>query len=363
MTDLFNAITDEMAGQSGTEYDDDTEGGYADHMDMGDDEDDEGDDEGPDEDTPLPHTNGIVTREEHTRVIVPYDVSDEPPQPLYISREMLMSRERANLPIPRNGSNVSSSGQSSSNTNMVAGPSRRPRGFGHQPLIEASTSPTPSDAASNRSGGTNHSTGTGFFRHYSEMAPTSRAGVITPDLVFAEIGHGRGAGVIANGSNHNSVRRATDPVVVVPPPIHPPAYVNMQVDPPSFASSPSSRTLHGDEGDRIDDFGAVLADTSNSYLQHSTRTDSPWTHVQHESVSRSLSSSPTTRELQQSVQSVLGHRQFVDGREVDARGRSVKRSLRSTFTAAEQYASSFFFGRGQSGSAHDGPSTSHRDGR
>ena len=76
------------------------------------------------------------------------------------------------------------------------------------------------------------------------------------------------------------------------------------------------------------------------------------------------------------MQSVLGHRQFADGREVDGRGRSVKRSLRNTISAAEQYASSFFFGRGNNGAAaaaavaHEGgggvgggPSMNHRDGR
>lgn len=356
-----------MTGQSGTEYDDDTEGGYADHMDIGDDEDDDGDAEDDDEDTPVPRPADIVT-DEPDRTVMHYNAQEDVQPTIQISREMIMSRERANMPIPRNGSNLSSNGPSSSTSlpNALA-QARRSRGFGHHPIVEASTSPTPSDAASNRSGGTTHSTGTGFFRHYTEMAPSSRAGVITPDLVFAEIGHGRGASGAAGPSNAVPVRRGTDPVVVVPQVVHPSAYASMMVDPPSFSSSPASlRTVHvNGDGERIDDFGAVLADSSNSYLQQPAQggIDSTWTHVQHESTSRSLSASPTTQEVQQSV---LGHRQFPDGREVDARGRSVKRSLRSTITAAEQYASSFFFGRGPSGGAHEGggggPST-HRDGR
>ncbi|KAJ3556152.1 hypothetical protein NM688_g2184 [Phlebia brevispora] len=353
LVDLFNTINDEMGGQSGTEYDDDTEGGYPEHMDVGEEEEEEGLDE---EDTPVPRSNDLAA-EERDHVVALFDAPSDVPHPMHISREMLMSRERASMPIPRNNSNVSSGAQSSS----APGPSRRSRGFGHQPIVEASTSPTPSDAASNRSGGTNHSTGTGFFRHYTEMVPSPRAGVITPDLVFAEIGHGRGAGAVAGPSNHVPLRRGTDSVVVVPPHT---SYTTMQVDPPSFPSSPSSRTLHGNEdGERIDDFGAVLADTSNSYLQQSSRTDSSWTHVQHEPSSRSLSASPTTRELQQSVQSILGYRQVGDGRDADGRGRSVKRSLRSTITAAEQYASSFFFGRGSSGGAQEGGPSTHRDGR
>jgi F-box and leucine-rich repeat protein GRR1 len=75
---------------------------------------------------------------------------------------------------------------------------RQPRGvgFGQQPLVESS-SPTPSDVASNRSTGTNQSNGAGFFRTYQYAAVPSSTrgnGALTPDLEFAEIGHGRGVG-------------------------------------------------------------------------------------------------------------------------------------------------------------------------
>lgn len=364
LSELFNAITDEIAGQSGTEYDDDTEG-YTNHMEIDDEDVDEEDDEGGEDDVPVNGTRSSASQE-RTPAALPYQLPEEP-QTIIISREMQMSRERANPPIPRTVSNISN-GQPLLVSNTAAGPSRRPRGFGHQPIVEASISPTPSDAASNRSGGTSHSTGTGFFRHYTEIAPSSRAGVITPDLVFAEIGHGRGTGASAISNTHHMPRLAADPVILVPASAQSSAYSSLQVD-PAFVAPPSVRALHvEDTGERIDDFGAVLIDTSNSYHQHqhgNRSRDAPW----RESASRSLSSSPTTRELQQSVQSVLGHRQLTDIRDADGRGRSVKRSLRSTITAAEQYASSFFFGRGNgangggsNGGLHDvGPSNGHRE--
>ncbi|KAJ7068459.1 hypothetical protein C8F01DRAFT_1118254 [Mycena amicta] len=136
------------------------------------------------------------------------------------------------------------------------------------PIIETSRSPPPSD----RSARTNASNGAGFFRTYQEPVSPPGTGALTPDLNYAEIGHGRG-------------RR---------PPF-------IEVDP-----LPSS--------------SATLVGSSSSVA---------WPYRE--------PSSPTTRELQESVQSALGGG--------DSRGRSVKRSLRNTLNAAEQYASSLIFGR------------------
>jgi len=62
------------------------------------------------------------------------------------------------------------------------------------PIVESPRSPPASDAASNRSGGTNRSNGAAFFRHYLDGGlPARTNGALTPDLNFAEIGHGRGA--------------------------------------------------------------------------------------------------------------------------------------------------------------------------
>jgi F-box and leucine-rich repeat protein GRR1 len=62
------------------------------------------------------------------------------------------------------------------------------------PIVESTRSPPASDVASNRSGGTNRSNGATFFRNYLDSnVPTTRPnGSLTPDLNFAEIGHGRG---------------------------------------------------------------------------------------------------------------------------------------------------------------------------
>jgi F-box and leucine-rich repeat protein GRR1 len=72
-------------------------------------------------------------------------------------------------------------------------PPRKFRGFGQSAVVETSASPPPSDAASVRSTGTNQSNGGTFFRTHQEIASSSHSnGALTPDLNYAEIGHGRG---------------------------------------------------------------------------------------------------------------------------------------------------------------------------
>ncbi len=346
--------------QSGTEDDEESEGTYharyAERMDISngsydDDDDDEEEEDQQDsmqDQIPQSSRNVLVVRGGYNGMhdIGPTDAPFDP-----TPSDLSMTRERGHGPSSRNGIDASSNAQdiSSATPTVAAGPSHRSRGFGHQPLVEASISPTPSDAASNRSGGTNHSSGTAFFRNYMDAAPSTRAGVITPDLVFAEIGHGRGAGP-ANGVGS---ARHSDSVVVVSAP-HQGSYTTISTDPSSYPISSSSRTLQG-EVHRSNGHGSILADASNSYTRSPPRSDIAWTEMENEDVSRSLSASPTTRELQESVQSALGQQQFADGRDIDGRGRSVKRSLRNTINAAEQY----FFGRGAGGSTHDataGPS-------
>lgn len=261
-----------------------------------------------------------------------------------------MSRDRVFMPVRRSSvPSVHMHFQPASPV-PVLGPPRRARGFGHQPIIEASTSPTPSDGASNRSGGTNHSTGTGFFRNYTaETAQQSRSGVITPDLIYAEIGHGR-------GTDHPSARWNGDQFVVVAPP-NGATYSTIPVNPNAF---PTMHAIHDDDLTRVNGYSAVLVDTSNSYQRTPPQSEaaSSWTHVQRESTI-SPSSSSTARDLQDSTTPSVNGDMFVGGRELDARGRSVKRSLRDTINAAEQYASSFLFGRSSGGNANEGgPSSS-----
>lgn len=177
--------------------------------------------------------------------------------------------------------------------------------------------------------------------------------MITPDLVFAEIGHGRGMVPIAATNGQFSPRRE-QPMVV---PSSPPAFATRYPGIPNGAPSSHIPIVEDDNrgANGISSY-PVLNDTSNSYLRTPPRTDSTssWTQIQHEDAQPS---SPTTRELHDSVQSALnGARAYGDAREVDARGRSVKRGLRSTFNAAEHYASSFLFGRGSNTSLNEGPS-------
>jgi len=214
------------------------------------------------------------------------------------------------------------------------------RAFGHQPIIETSNSPTPSDLASNRSTGTNQSNGA-FFRTYEGVASSSRSnGALTPDLNFAEIGHGRGA--VNNGSHttqsHN--RRGMDPIAPFS----------------AIANSSShgiTQAMHssGSQLDVRNGHMQVLADSSNSYRRSSDGLVT-WPHVQSEAIASSPSTSPT-RELHDSVQSALGVSVQESREAAEGRGRRVKRSLRNTISAAENYASSFWFRRGASSAAQD----------
>ncbi|KAJ7033947.1 hypothetical protein C8F04DRAFT_1352304 [Mycena alexandri] len=94
------------------------------------------------------------------------------------------------------GTRLNSQIVASSAAAPVAGPSRTAivtarqtqRGVADMlPIIETSRSPPPSERSA-------ASGGCGFFRTYQEQQPGSpRNGALTPDLNYAEIGHGRGA--------------------------------------------------------------------------------------------------------------------------------------------------------------------------
>ena len=184
------------------------------------------------------------------------------------------------------------------------------RAFGQQPVVETSASPAPSDVASNRSTGTNQSNGA-FFRTYQEFhTHTGRSnGALTPDLNYAEIGHGRGAN---NGSTQVHPRRGLD-----------------QPGPPTTQLPESQSDLRN--GNPLQEDRQVMA----------------WPDTRNSSTSPSPPASPATRELQESVQSALGAQGTSEGR-----GRRVKRSLRNTINAAESFASSFAFFRTGSNGMH-----------
>ncbi|KAK0206346.1 hypothetical protein DFS33DRAFT_1314054 [Desarmillaria ectypa] len=220
--------------------------------------------------------------------------------------------------------------------NPNAGPSRRLRQSGNRtmadmlPIVENSTSPPPSDVASNLSGGTNQSNGAGFFRTYQDGVPSRNSGVLTPDLNFAEIGHGRGA---QTGTSQYPLRRGHEHL-----PHHRPPLVDVDL---LMAATPL-RT----EGDRA----MVLTDSSNSY--HTPGQSAPDTGVSWP-YREPLSPVPSNKESPEPMPSTSNIS--------DVRGRSVKRSFRNTLNAAEHYATSFLFGRSPTRNPHDetgGPSNS-----
>lgn len=357
LAELFRAMTEDMnQDDDDTEYDEEYDEDVADttpdvEMETG----NEGDDEDYDEarmhtqqPSTHPHTNSATLPRQPT-----HDASNVSYYPeLAIQREdTIRASPLPSTPSaePHPAANLRANGQAHGQTTATQNfnVSRRTpaRGFGYQPIVETSSSPTPSDVASNRSTGTNQSNGA-FFRTYQDAVSSSRSnGARTPDLIFAEIGHGRGAG---NASSHMNLlaqshaRRGLDLAI------------------PSNAttglSSHGTTLAMRSSGSQIDvrnaithDRAQVLADSSNSYRRSSDALVT-WPHVQGEPIALSRSTSPTTRELHDSVQSALSATVQESRENVEGRGRRVKRSLRNTINAAE----TFLFGRGTNSAMHDG---------
>ncbi|KAG1755522.1 hypothetical protein EDB19DRAFT_1661797 [Suillus lakei] len=321
LTDLFNTITEDMnADDDETEYDDDFDEGFVEGaMDA----DMEGGMDGDvDEDfmhdgrynfhhTPQPASSTL--RMHHPEIITP--ISQHP--------ELTMQRDVTLRP---------------SHISTASSPAVRSR-FGYQPVIETSTSPPQSDVASNRSTGT-QSNGAGFFRTYQESASSTRnTGALTPDYNFAELGHGRGA-------EHDTIDH------IGPPPHQLARHGFTSTTSFNAAAGPSTQGItqvmhsanfdfrHGQNPERH-----ALIDqakmTNNYYLTSAGGSSDrlvPWPPMRTEPLYDVPSHS--SQELQESVQAALSPP--TDPRDIEGRGRSVKRSLRNTFHAAEH----FFFGRG-----------------
>ncbi|EIW61436.1 RNI-like protein [Trametes versicolor FP-101664 SS1] len=361
LADLFATITNELATSNDTDYEDDFDD--AEQVEPRTAPDGEGDALEEDDDEEDDTASEVFVAQGSSNV---HETPRAPDRPMHEeppanrtqytpSREHHIVREPRRHPTPR--AHPRAQVASPPTWLDAAGPSRPRRGFGQQPLVEQSTSPTPSEAASNRSAGTNHSTGTAFFRTYTDANPAIRNGVMTPDLVFAEIGHGRGAGpgpstILAQSPG----RREPGPT--------------MENSYPAVSSSPTGRNLtaasatlsmavfdsrhppHHRSEPRVDLTSGrppVLHDASNSYMRPHQHPDGTiGFSVLRETSPRSLSPTPSTRELQESVHSALaGTNPIPEG---DGRGRSVKRTLRNTFAVAE----TFFSSRGAGGSGADG---------
>jgi F-box and leucine-rich repeat protein GRR1 len=221
---------------------------------------------------------------------------------------------------------------------------RRARGFGQQPIVE---SPPPSDVASNRSTATNQSNGAGFFRTYQEITSSSQSnGALTPDLNFAEIGHGRGAGSVVIGSSMSVLQQSRRGFETLS------GVAGHMVDVPSHGIS---QMIHASSS-QIDfrNGHPMLANPSSATVHPNggptgNGSNNNWPHVRQEASSPSPSSSPTRPGIHGSVYHANG-RTSVE--ETDGRGRNVKRSLRNTLNVAEHFATSFLFGRGST--VHEG---------
>lgn len=264
----------------------------------------------------------------------------------------------------------------------------RSRTFGQEVIIEP-PSPSPqlssyhygsvshirsrsraSDGASNRSAqssGTNNTNGSGtngvtFYRSYTgrveaAAGQTSNGGMQTPDLIYAEIGHGRGRNSVAgpgpntmlwrsessSSSPHEEVLRRKS------------AHIAMNEPDSIFQNLNDRRHSFDHEGMRPDASSSMAVFRRTPSLERLSWS-SQREHHDPSSPIPYLSSSPTTRELQESVHSALtnsGPSSTVVTEDMltDSRGRSMRRSLKSTFNAAEHYASALFFNRTRSASS------------
>jgi len=191
----------------------------------------------------------------------------------------------------------------------------------------------------------------------SEGGGTTRSGTMTPDLVFAEIGHGRGVNGNSSGTRQTGIAHPlpgqSPGVQFVDPPM---LTNNLHNDgggrvcqdqtPPARGYSLIGQTVSiGAVGEPRPDSGTTCASGSHGLgrPRASTTSGAPWA-IQPPTTHRALS--PSEDAVDPAVSS-LGTSAYMgtDGA-VDVRGRSMKRTFRNTLTAVEQHASSFFFGRG-----------------
>ncbi|KAL5487546.1 GRR1 [Sanghuangporus weigelae] len=249
-----------------------------------------------------------------------------------------------------------------------------------------------SDGASNRSARssatnrTSASNGAGFFRNYNaagQSSPdvvltSSRGDVYTPDLVYAEIGHGRGRGEPGPSTVRNQQQTQWVPSVNGESSRMKHEYLSLNG---SDTVLQRERTAMG-----RDRQSNVLVDTSDSLQRGAASRDFGSLSVTHTVPSHHreyhhdpsspipyLSSSPTTRELQESVHSALagssgtsagagasqaGIIQEDSLADINNRGRSVRRSLKNTLSVAEHYASALFFRNGNNGAGSSSSASS-----
>ncbi|KAG6336533.1 hypothetical protein ID866_2555 [Astraeus odoratus] len=338
LTDLFNTITEDMQGDDEeTEYDDDFDESF---VEVPHDADVEMENEG-DIDDDFMHDGRFHFQPSVHRGLPSRDLLVEPMvTPRHSSAAVQHSpiQSSSSVAPPPTGPSASrfitaeyNPFNTHSNVESSSGPQRRQGGFGLHPVVETSPSPAPSDVASNPSAGTAQSNGAGFFRTYQDVALSSRSnGALTPDYDYAEIGHGRGASNFFGSSlptfgNH--------------------AFTSATIG--SGATQGITQATH-----------SAVASMEPRHRQGQPQSSSlampdnpiPWP--------RQEPPTPTAAPSGSSSENSPPFNASSDPREPDGRGRSVRRSLRNTFNAAEHYATSFLFGRssGSSGSHEAGSS-------
>lgn len=204
------------------------------------------------------------------------------------------------------------------------------------PIVESSASPSPIDTSGHVSAAASD-TGTGFFRSYNErptnaLSPLGGDGTLTPDLNFAEIGHGRGA----HGAGTSATRGYNINRTPRPRPAH---------DRPLRLHSSVEYNLN----DKIGDNSRSRTTTSGSQGTDQGPSSSV-TQELHESVQIALDGEPRGRQEQGRGSS-----------QPEPRARSVRRQIRNTIHAAEQYASTLFHRSGHPNEGGD-VSTNHPSG-
>lgn len=341
LTDLFNTITEDMQGDDEeTEYEDDFDESFAEvphDVDM------ETGNEG-DLDDDL-----MYDRRFHFQPAIPRGQ----PSTRDLRMEPMLTPRHSSIAVQHNPISPSRSAPSVTTESFVAhdptdytiyqthhvpelpaGPQSRPRGFGLQPVVEASTSPAPSDVASNRSAGTAQSNGTGFFRTYQDFVSSSRSnGALTPDYNYAEIGHGRGT---SSQLSH------------LPPPL-------------GNRTLTSAATLHGATQGISQVMHSAGSQLEARYRQNQTiplplalpDNPVPWPQIEPPTP---IAAPPANVSCSSTSSTPPAFNASSDPREPEGRGRSVRRSLRNTLNAAESYATSLLFGRSAaagSGNPHD----------
>jgi len=260
------------------------------------------------------------------------------------------------------------------------------RGFGQQPLIEP-RSPTPGDIpiagwASNStlthyppnghgSGGAGGSNGAAFFRTYQdhENSTTPRHHVMTPELNFAEIGHGRGtrhgAGIPRGYGDETKDKDTDDEDLAVDAGNHTPltpasGYGSMNVVTPTPRRGYSVGEISQSDGSGTDERPGYFQIPFRHQIERDQGRRQP--RLRARGADHGSSTSPQIRALQESVHQALSggvvppdNTSEGSSNGTGGRGRSERRGWRNRLTAAEHYASSILFGRGGSGGGGSGP--------